>query len=220
MCVRCLTDHWRKIVLGTAQEQTASWRAYNPKRWDSRRRWQQKEVTASYFSRITAKQSSKRWNGRKLNFSCQSWVRCTETWCPSSCYLYVQAPSLHTQVWRDLVQGSVSPRILGRWAAEVTSGWDTQESTLEAHTSTLTEPYLLSEVLHHSQAGFIGRGVCYLREEPTQLGWGCHCSRCLYTSQTLSSPRNILPGLALQQSHRQSWAPCAPFHIPSLINLY
>lgn len=92
----------------------------------ARRRWQR-----AAFQGLLQKDQANDEVEAKPNFSAQSWVRCTERW--SSCHLYLQVPSLHTQVWREVVEGSASPRILERWAAEDTSGWDTQEFTLEIH---------------------------------------------------------------------------------------
>lgn len=98
----------------------------------TRRRWQQ-----AAFQGLLQKDQANDEAEAEPNFSAQSWVKCTERW--SSCHLYLQAPSLHTQVWRELAEGSASPRILERWLAEDTSGWDTQESThLETHVSNWT----------------------------------------------------------------------------------
>lgn len=56
-----------------------------------------------------------------------------------------------------------------------------------------TEPCLLRPVLYGFHAGFRGWGVCFFREETTQLGWRGHSSGCLHTSQTPSSPKTHSP---------------------------
>lgn len=162
----------------------------------------------------------------KANSSAQGrpWVRCRETWCLSSCYFYMWAPSLNMQVWGEPAKGSAALGNLEAWATEDCSPswrWDSQASSLETQLTDTTVT-LQCNALQFPCAGSGGRGVFFFHmEEAIELEWGYHSgghSCALQLSGLLW--KHILLCLTPQQSCRWSWTPYAPFHIPSLINLY